>query len=90
MPYVLRIACSRKPYINVAESTPVKPEITNFEAGFEEEIVNAWNKLLRYDPVDLKVFERKVLLDPNFEAEGLKVARGEGGVEGFALCFVRR
>jgi GNAT superfamily N-acetyltransferase len=86
----LRIACSRKPYINVAESTPVKPEITNFEAGFEEEIVNAWNKLLRYDPVDLKVFERKVLLDPNFEAEGLKVARGEGGVEGFALCLVRR
>jgi len=64
--------------------------IDKYGPGLEEETVNFWNRVLKHDPVAPKVFERKILLDPNFEAEGLKVARSERGVEGFALCIVRR
>ncbi|RLF03852.1 MAG: hypothetical protein DRK00_08000 [Thermoprotei archaeon] len=65
-------------------------EVRCYEPGVEEEVVRLWNECLKYDPITVKVFERKVLLDPNFDAEGLKLAYLDGGLAGFALCIVRR
>jgi len=65
-------------------------EVKCYEPGVEEELVGLWNRCLKYDPITLKVFERKVLLDPNFEAEGLKLAYSGGRLVGFALSIVRR
>ena len=52
--------------------------IRDYELGDEDALVEAWNRSLRYDPITLRVFERKVLLDLNFESSGLKIAEARG------------
>ncbi|MEM0309126.1 MAG: GNAT family N-acetyltransferase [Thermofilaceae archaeon] len=65
-------------------------EIVNYKPGLEEELVECWNKWLKHDPISVSVFERKILLDPNFDEKGLKIAVGKEGIQGFSLCVVRR
>lgn len=48
-----------------------------------------WNRCLVRDQINLKVFERKVLLDPNFEADGFKLAEKNGRLIGFSYNIVR-
>ncbi|MEM3766114.1 MAG: GNAT family N-acetyltransferase [Candidatus Bathyarchaeia archaeon] len=65
-------------------------KIREYRAGDEEPLVNIWNEYFRKDPLTLKVFERKVLLDPNFDESGLKIAELNGEIVGFLIGIVRR
>lgn len=66
-------------------------EIRRYEPGSEGEFVRAWNRLLPKDPISMDVFERKILLDPNFDPEGLLMALSGGGEPlGLAYSVVRR
>jgi GNAT superfamily N-acetyltransferase len=64
--------------------------IREYMAGDEEALVNIWNEFFRKDPLTLKVLERKVLLDPNFDKSGLKIAESNGEVVGFLIGIVRQ
>ncbi|MEM0272688.1 MAG: GNAT family N-acetyltransferase [Thermoprotei archaeon] len=64
-------------------------EIRHYRSGDEEGIVECWNRTLKCDPVSIDVFERKVLLDPNFEPNGAIVALSEGKIVGYAQCLIR-
>ncbi len=61
-----------------------------YEPGYEEEIVSLWNKCLYRDPINIEVFERKILLDPNFSHDGFLIAIKDGKPVGFAYNVVRR
>lgn len=61
-----------------------------YKAGDEEAVVSLWNICLFRDPITLKVFERKVLLDPNFDPEGCFIAEKDGEVLGFVLALARK
>ncbi|MEM2338443.1 MAG: GNAT family N-acetyltransferase, partial [Candidatus Bathyarchaeia archaeon] len=65
-------------------------KIREYRAGDEEPLINTWNEYFRKDPLTLKVFERKVLLDPNFDESGLKIAELNGEIVGFLIGIVRR
>jgi len=65
-------------------------KVRSYCPGEEEEIVNLWNQCLLRDPISLKVFERKVLLDKNFEAEGFLLAEVNGKLLGFSYNVVRK
>jgi len=65
-------------------------KIRSYEPGEEREIISLWNRCLTRDPISLEVFERKVLLDPNFEAEGFLLAEEDGKLLGFAYNIVRK
>jgi len=69
----------------------MKYTIRTYRGGDEKGIVAAWQKSLPYDPIDLKLFRKKILLDPNFDPEGAIVAVDEEGeIIGFVLALVRR
>jgi GNAT superfamily N-acetyltransferase len=55
-----------------------------------EHVVGLWNRCLTADPVTRETFEEKVLLDPNFDPAGGRVAEREERVIGFAYALVRR
>ncbi len=55
-----------------------------FAAGDEGSLVEAWNRSLRADPTTPGWFRDCVLLDPNFDPEGLRVAVVDGQVVGCA------
>ncbi|MEM0459178.1 MAG: GNAT family N-acetyltransferase [Thermofilaceae archaeon] len=65
-------------------------EISTYRPCVEDDLVRLWNRWLRYDPISISIFERKVLLDPNFDGEGLKLAVSGGRIVGFSLCILRR
>ena len=67
----------------------MKIKIRSYEIGEEAKIVSLWNRCLVKDPINLEVFERKVLLDPNFEAEGFLLAEDEGRLLGFSYNIFR-
>ena len=64
--------------------------VRGYRGTDETSLVAAWNTALPGDPVDARVFRRKVLLDPNFLAEHLLVAEAEGQVAGFCVCVMRQ
>jgi len=64
--------------------------IRSYNGGDEEEIVELWNLCLLRDPITLEVFERKVLLDPNFDPEGCLIAEEGRRIIGFILALVRK
>ncbi|KIL38558.1 acetyltransferase [Gordoniibacillus kamchatkensis] len=57
--------------------------------GDEAGIVTLWNRCLAFDPVTELRFRKLVLLDPNFDPQGMRIAAIEGRIVG---CFyaVRR
>lgn len=61
----------------------------SYRPGDEEGIIALWNACLTADPVTRTRFRNLVLLDPNFDPEGLRIAEEEGTVTG-ALYAVRR
>jgi mycothiol synthase len=61
-----------------------------FRPGDVQEVIDLWNRCLPADPVTRGIFEDKVLLDPNFDPAGGRVAEREGRVIGFAYALVRR
>ena len=53
----------------------------------EASLLTLWNAALPHDPIDVRTFRRKVLLDPNFDPEWLLVAELDGRLAGFCLCL---
>ncbi|MFC4006312.1 GNAT family N-acetyltransferase [Nonomuraea purpurea] len=60
-----------------------------FASGDELSLVDAWNRSMQGDPTTSAWFRDCVLLDPNFDPEGLRVAVAGGRVVGCAYA-VRR
>lgn len=65
-------------------------EIRPYGFGEEPKIISLWDKCLDKDPINLEVFERKIILDPNFEADGFLLAEGKGELLGFSYNIVRQ
>jgi mycothiol synthase len=63
--------------------------IRPFEPNDLEPVVALLKETLAADPMTSEVFQRKVLLDPNFEPAGALVAE-ENGIVGFALGIMRK
>ncbi len=64
--------------------------IRGYESGDEQSIVQLWNSALRNDPINMPVFERKILLEPNFDPRGCILAFESATLVGYAQCMVRR
>ncbi|MGH2557770.1 MAG: GNAT family N-acetyltransferase [Thermomicrobiales bacterium] len=67
-----------------------KATIREYRVGDEAGVVRVWNAALWADPIGTATWRAKVLLDPNFDAEGCFVAEADGEVRGFLLSLVRR
>lgn len=65
-------------------------KVRGYRSPDGEQLLALWNVALPYDPIDRRTFHRKVLLDANFDPEGLLVAEVEGQLVGFCLGLVRR
>jgi len=64
--------------------------IEKFEPGLEEKILECWNNILEKDPITMEVFERKILLDPNFVNDGFLIARENDKIAGFIINIYSR
>ncbi|RXJ02553.1 GNAT family N-acetyltransferase [Anaerobacillus alkaliphilus] len=56
------------------EKTVTQLEYRQYQAGDEQSIVTLWNFCLPKDPINQKRFRNLVLLDANFDPEGLRLA----------------
>ncbi len=65
-------------------------KIDTYTPGTEEKIIKCWNKILYRDPISLDVFERKILIDPNFDENGFFIAEKDEEVLGFVVAFKRK
>ncbi|MFE0150574.1 GNAT family N-acetyltransferase [Nonomuraea sp. NPDC059007] len=61
-----------------------------FVAGDEPSLIDCWNQSLPADPTTATWFRDCVLLDPNFDPDGLRVAVADGRVVGCAYAVRRR
>lgn len=64
--------------------------IRTFKSGDERKIVECWNDSLIHDPITPERFRRQVMLDANFDPEGLIVAEENGEIIGAILSITRR
>jgi ribosomal protein S18 acetylase RimI-like enzyme len=69
-------------------TTPIT--IRPFQGREEAALIELWNASMPYDRVTPAVFRTKVLLDLNFNPEGLLVAECEGRLAGFVLSLARQ
>lgn len=65
-------------------------KIRSYRGEDTEQLVDLWNKSLPQDPIGLELFMRKILLDANFDPEGLLVAEYKGQPVGMMYCLVRK
>lgn len=70
--------------------TETTVRIDTYRNGDEGAILDIWRQVLAPDTVDEATFAQKVLADPNYERQGLLVARQGDRAVGFALAVVRR
>jgi GNAT superfamily N-acetyltransferase len=70
------------------ESSAPEVRIRPFEGRDTESLLQCWEKALPLDGVTRDIFERKVLLDENYERESLIVADVNGQIVGFITCFI--
>ncbi|MFS0688639.1 GNAT family N-acetyltransferase [Sporosarcina sp. 179-K 8C2 HS] len=61
-----------------------------FQSGDEIGIVGLWNEVLLHDPINEKRFRTQVLLDVNFDPEGLIVAVDGERIVGAILAITRK
>ncbi|QSO55315.1 GNAT family N-acetyltransferase [Alicyclobacillus curvatus] len=64
--------------------------IRHYRSGDEDVIVKLWNRSCPEEPIAMDLFVKRVLVDPNFDAEGLILYEENGTVAGFTLCIVRK
>lgn len=67
-----------------------QPVIRPYNPNDEADVLGVWNTGLFADPISATTWRAKVLLDPNFSAEGCLVAEVDGNVRGFILSLFRR
>lgn len=65
-------------------------EIRSFEPMDVENVVTLLNRNLTADPMTTELFQRKALLDQNYDPRGSLVATVDGEIVGYALGMVRR
>lgn len=61
-----------------------------FQGGDETALIELWNASMTHDPINAAMFRTKVLLDLNFNPEGLLVAEAGGRLVGFVLSLARQ
>lgn len=61
-----------------------------FRSGDEKGIVRLWNEVLKFDPINADRFRNQVLLDANFDPEGLIVAEENAEIIGTILAISRK
>ncbi len=64
--------------------------IRHFESKDFMPMLELWNTCVPADGINQDLFERKVILDPNFDPEGLIIAESEGKLVGFILGIIRK
>ena len=64
--------------------------IRPFRGQEEAELLNLWNASMTHDRINPAVFRTKVLLDLNFNHQGLLVAESDGKLVGFVLALSRQ
>lgn len=64
--------------------------VRSFEKQDLFPVLDLWNACVPADGITQDLFERKVLLDGNFNPEGLILAEADGQLVGFMLCLVRQ
>lgn len=64
--------------------------IRAYRGADEAVLIPLWNASLTHDPINAALFRTRVLLDPNFQPEGLLVAEVEGQLAGFVLGLMRQ
>lgn len=69
-------------------TTNLPATIRRFEGRDTAQLLDCWARALPLDTITLDAFERKVLLDVNYERDSLIVAERGGEIVGFVVCFV--
>lgn len=64
--------------------------LEHFDGSDLEEVVRVWNRSLIADPITVERFTNTVLLDINFDSNGLSVAKTKDGVVGAAYAVHRK
>ncbi len=64
-------------------------QIRTFRPDDAPAVVDLWNRSLPRDAITQEIFEDRVLLDPNFEVAGCRVAEDGGRIIGFVHAAVR-
>jgi len=67
-----------------------KYQYRTFTGADESALIDLWNQTLNLDTISPGVFRTKVLLDLNFNPEGLWVCQAGGGLVGFVLSIRRQ
>ena len=62
----------------------------SFQNGDENAIIDLWNRTLRRDPITSQRFFKQVLLDPNFDPQGLIVAEQDEKLIGAVYALTRK
>ena len=65
-------------------------EIRPYRGSDEGALLALWNATLTHDPITPATFRTRVLLDPNFNPDGLLLAEEGGALAGFVLSVARR
>lgn len=65
-------------------------KIAEFDQTFQRDVTALWNASLVADPIDDRIFVRKILCDENFNPRHALVAFGDGRIVGFALGIKRK
>jgi ribosomal protein S18 acetylase RimI-like enzyme len=64
--------------------------IRPYHGADEAALLRLWNASMTHDPINAAVLRTRVLLDPNFQPEGLLVAEVDGRLVGFVLSLMRQ
>lgn len=62
----------------------------HYRGGDEPGLLAVWREAMPRDTIDMRLFARRVLCDPNFVPAGLQIAEAGGEIVGFALAIGRR
>lgn len=63
--------------------------IRPYRGDDEAALIELWNAALTFDRINEATFRTKVLLDANFQPDGLLVAEEDGALRGFVLALTR-
>ena len=64
--------------------------IRSYRGADEDALLDLWRMTMTHDRITPAVWRTKVLLDPNFDPDGLLVAEEDGALVSFVLSLVRR